>query len=241
MRRRHGTHARRGLPALVAALCALALLALPSLAAAKDRNHDRIPDRWEKRHGLSLKVNQAKRDQDRDHLANRGEFKAGMDPRDRDSDNDGVEDGDENAGTIASFDADSGKLVIDLFGGDSISGFITDDTRIECENEQGDDNGATASHDGNSGPGSDSSGPGRDGSDDPAGHDAGDDQGEPGDDPAGHDAGEDQGRHDGDDHVDCTSAALVQGGVVDEAELELRDGRAVYEEIELDGDRAAAP
>ena len=53
MRRRHGNRARLG-GVLLAALGALALLALPSVAAAKDRNHDRIPDRWEKRHHLSL-------------------------------------------------------------------------------------------------------------------------------------------------------------------------------------------
>ena len=44
MRRRHGQRARLG-GVLLAALGALALLALPSVAAAKDRNHDRIPDR----------------------------------------------------------------------------------------------------------------------------------------------------------------------------------------------------
>ena len=62
---------------LVAALGALAMLALPAVAGAKDRNHDRIPDRWEKRHHLSLHRNQARRDQDRDHLRNRAEFLAG--------------------------------------------------------------------------------------------------------------------------------------------------------------------
>ena len=98
MRRRHGQRARLG-GVLLAALGALALLALPSVAAAKDRNHDRIPDRWEKRHHLSLKVKQTTRDQDRDHLRNRAEFLSGNDPRDRDSDDDGVMDDDENAGT----------------------------------------------------------------------------------------------------------------------------------------------
>ena len=52
----------------------IAILAAPSGAAAKDRNHDRIPDRWERHHHLSLGVNQAHRDQDRDNLGNRGEF-----------------------------------------------------------------------------------------------------------------------------------------------------------------------
>src|SRR5262245_32977267 len=68
-----------------------------------DRNHDRIPDRWEKANHLSLKVNQAKRDQDHDGLRNRAEFMAGDNPRDADSDNDGTDDGAEKAGTVTSF------------------------------------------------------------------------------------------------------------------------------------------
>ncbi|HEX8854141.1 MAG TPA: hypothetical protein VF752_00970 [Thermoleophilaceae bacterium] len=89
----------RTLKRLCVAAAALALLALPAsaLASSKDRNHDRIPDRWEKRHHLSLRVNQAKRDQDNDGLNNLGEFRSHTDPRDPDTDNDGVEDGDEDA------------------------------------------------------------------------------------------------------------------------------------------------
>src|SRR5258708_7805677 len=114
MRSRHGSRARLG-GAVAMGLRAPALLALPGVAAAKDRNHDHISDRWEKRHHLSLKVNQANRDQDRDHLNNLGEFKAGDNPRNSDTDNDGVTDGEENAGTIASYDTQTGKLTITLF------------------------------------------------------------------------------------------------------------------------------
>jgi hypothetical protein len=83
---------------VIAALALGLLLLLASTAAARsrDRNHDRIPDRWEHRHHLSLRVNQANRDQDRDHLVNLAEFRSGTDPRDADSDDDGVEDADEN-------------------------------------------------------------------------------------------------------------------------------------------------
>lgn len=119
------------------ALGAAAFLALAGAASAKDRNHDRIPDRWEARHHLSLEVNQARRDQDRDHLRNRAEFLAGDNPREEDSDGDGVMDGAENAGTIASFDATSGRLVIDLFGKETIAGTVTPQTEIKCENEHG--------------------------------------------------------------------------------------------------------
>jgi hypothetical protein len=85
---------------LLAGLAGILVLALPAAASARDRNHDRIPDRWEKRFDLSLKVNQAHRDQDHDGLNNRQEFRARTDPRDADTDNDGLEDGDELAGTI---------------------------------------------------------------------------------------------------------------------------------------------
>jgi hypothetical protein len=234
---------RLGITWFALALGALALLAMPGLAAAKDRNHDRIPDRWEKRHHLSLKVNQARHDQDRDHLRNRAEFLAGDDPRDRDSDDDGVMDGSEQAGTIASFDATTGRLVIDLFGDDTVAGLVTDQTEIKCE----DDSAATVSSEG---PGSGEAEPGDDnGGESEVGDDHGDDGEEVGDDNGGDgEHGDDNSGpsdnsgpgHDGDgddDHGDrlCTTAELVPGAVVEEAELEVRDGRAVFEEVELSG------
>ncbi len=185
---------------LVVALGAIALLALPGVAAAKDRNHDRIPDRWEKRHRLSLKVDQAGRDQDHDHLSNLAEFRAGDNPRDDDSDNDGVVDGEENAGTIASFDAASGKLTIDLFGADTISGLVGEQTEIKCENEhfgEGSVHGREA---------------------------------EPGDDHG------DQGEEPGDEigaGAGCTTADLVPGAVIQEADLEIQSGAATFDEVEL--------
>lgn len=140
MKRRHALQI-----AFAALLGALAILALPALASAKDRNHDHIPDRWEKRHHLSLRVNQAHRDQDHDGLDNIGEFRAGDNPRNDDSDGDGVVDGEENAGTISAFDATSGKLTIALFGGESITGTVTSETEIKCEGT--DDSSASVSRD----------------------------------------------------------------------------------------------
>ena len=140
------------------ALVALALMvALPAAATAKrhstghgksanraDRNRDGLPDKWERRHHLSLKVKQASRDQDRDGSNNAMEFAANTNPRDKDSDDDGVKDGAENVGTVVSFT--DGVLVISS-GGLPVSGKVTDATEIRCGvcgrdgHRRGDDHG----------------------------------------------------------------------------------------------------
>ena len=61
-------------------------------SAGADGNHDRLPDSWERQHHLSLSVNQAGRDQDRDGLKNLSEFRHGTNPRRADSDRDGLRD-----------------------------------------------------------------------------------------------------------------------------------------------------
>jgi hypothetical protein len=164
----------------LAAAAALALLAVPASALAKrgDRNHDRIPDKWERKHHLSTRVNVARKDPDRDGLSNLSEFRHGTDPRDADTDNDGVndeqeiddntnpndvdtdddgvDDGDEISGTIKSFDGIT--LVIELAaqGAGDVVGTVTDQTEIECENEDDDAPTATKADDGgSSGSGSD--------------------------------------------------------------------------------------
>jgi hypothetical protein len=206
--------ARRPTTCAAAALGALALLALPGAAAAKDGNHDRIPDRWERHHHLSTAVNQAGRDQDHDRLRNRAEFLAGDNPRDRDSDEDGVMDGNENAGTITSFDATTGKLVISLFNGDLITGLVSESTRIKCEGEHSPDAAARARR-----------GEEEAGDDRGEGEEPGDDNGGPG--PSGHD--------DNGTGANCTTSDLTVGATVEEAELELEHGVATYEEVELAG------
>ncbi|HMJ73220.1 MAG TPA: hypothetical protein VK471_07665 [Solirubrobacterales bacterium] len=205
--------------AVVGLLAAVGVLAGP--AVAKDGNHDRISDRWEKRHHLSLTVNQAHRDQDGDHLRNLGEFRAGDNPRDDDSDNDGVMDGEENAGTIASFDAATGKLAINLFGGDTVSGLVTAETEIKCEG--GDDSSASASS-GESEPGDDHGDHGEEPGDD----NGGDDNSGPGSSDSG------PGNHGDDGEVtNCTTSDLIPGAVVQQAELELQNGAATFHEVEL--------
>lgn len=223
---------------LALALGAVAVLALAGLAVAKDGNDDRIPDKWEKQHDLSLQVDQSRRDQDRDGLRNRAEFRSHNDPRDRDSDDDGTRDGDEGAGTIASFDTGTGRLVIDLFGGDEIAGLVTDRTKIKCEDEHSHDSSGVhprRSH-GESEPGDDHGGHGNE-----VGDDHGDDGIEPGDDSGSDDdnsgpGSEHSGQSGHDDNgtgANCTSADLIVGAVVEEADVEIEHGKATFDEVEL--------
>jgi hypothetical protein len=175
-----------------------------------DRNHDRLPDRWERANHLSLKVNQAKRDQDHDGLRNRAEFMAGDNPRDDDSDNDGIEDGQEKAGTITSFT--NGVLIVHLFNGDDVKGTVDDNTEIECEH--GDE--ARAADDG---PGDD---------------DGGDDHGDRSGPGHGDDEGDDD-ENDDENEANCDASALVPGAVVKEAELKATAAGLIFREIELIG------
>ena len=203
----------------ILALALVAVLGLASSAAAKsrDRNHDKLPDRWERAHHLSLKVKQAKRDQDRDGLNNRGEFRAKTNPRDSDSDDDGIKDGKENAGTIKSFEG--GVLTISLAGGGELSGTVDEDTEIECHTA-----GDLMAHSSSSG------------DDDDPSHDQGDDQG---DDGPGHDQGDDDNDDQGDDedsdddNDQCSADALKAGTKVHEAELKASSTGKHWEELEL--------
>lgn len=220
--------ARRLTTCAAAALGALALLALPGAAVAKDVNHDRIPDRWERHHHLSTAVNQARRDQDSDHLRNRAEFLAGDNPRNADSDGDGIPDGEENAGKIASFDTETGKLTIDLFGGETVTGLVNEETEIECSSS-----GSASASDSQQGQqGEDGSSDNQDeqsGSDD--GEESGDDNGNDGEEPGDDNGGDNSGP--GNPGVPCTSADLTPGATVHEAELHLENGTATFEKVEL--------
>jgi hypothetical protein len=219
----------------ILALALVAALGVVSSASAKsrDRNHDRLPDRWERAHHLSLKVKQGRRDQDRDGLNNRGEFRARTNPRDADTDDDGIRDDNEHAGTVKSFEG--GVLTITLAQGGELSGTVDDGTEIECESEaahaaSGDGSGASddSGRSGSSGPGS--------GADDPAGDDAGDDPAgdDHGDDPAGDDPAGDEGDDRGDVEGErCGTDALTAGTKVREAELRVTSAGRRFSELQL--------
>ena len=114
----------------------LLLAALPSAASAKgaDRNRNKIPDRWERAHKVSVKKDQSKRDADRDGLSTWAEWRSHTDPRKRDSDRDrrpdGREDGDRDKlsnGAEARFGFDPGKADTDGDGrrdGDENAGVV---------------------------------------------------------------------------------------------------------------------
>src|SRR3954451_5597638 len=72
------------------AVAAAALTAGPALARTHD--HDRMPDKWEKRYHLNVKQDDSRRDRDRDGLSNYGEYRAHTNPRKKDSDHDGRRD-----------------------------------------------------------------------------------------------------------------------------------------------------
>jgi hypothetical protein len=199
---------------LLAAAIAASLLVLPAgaLAKSRDRDHDRMPDKWEKKHHLNVHANDARKDADRDHLSNLSEFRHHTDPqkadtdddgiddddelrdatnpRKDDSDDDGVEDADEISGTIVSFANNVLTIQLPGAGAGTVSGTVTSATEIECDDDA---TTATASHEG-----SDESG--------------GDDENED----------------------NCTTADLKPGARVHEAELvKATDGTTVFKEVEL--------
>jgi hypothetical protein len=120
------------------------------------------------------------------------------------------------SGTIQSFDPETGRLTIALLNEETVSGLVTDRTRIKCEDEHSPDITASRKQlrhgDDGSGDdhGGDSSGPGPSGSG-----------------PSGHD--------DNGSGANFTTSDLIAGAVVTDAELEIEHGGATWDEVELAG------
>ena len=133
------------------------------------------------------------------------------------------------SGTIQSFDAETGKLTIALLNEETVSGLVTDRTRIKCEDEHAPDITASRRHlrHGESEPGDDHGGRGEKES----GDDRGEDNSGPGNSnsvgngPSGHD--------DNGTGANCTTSDLIVGAVVTDAKLEIEHGGATWDEVEL--------
>ncbi len=212
-------------------------------ARAADRNRDGLPDKWEKRYKLSLKVNQAQRDQDADGVVNRSEYTAGTNPRKADSDNDGVDDGSEDVGRVLSFDATTSVLKITDASGDTLSATVGEWTNIECVTDAvtspivGPMSARSAKRgEGPRGGSGENSGPNRDRDDDYDGHpgdgDDYDDHPGDGDDYDGHPGDEDPSGDDG-EYVDCGTEVLITGTVVHEAALRLSATGKQWVKVEI--------
>ena len=148
-------------------------------------------------------------------------------------------DGLADAGTIESFDQETGVLTIALTEGGAVSGMVTPRTHIRCDNgrHRGRHGGlrhrlrrgrATASHDrGGEGEENDRHGKGVEPGED--NHEAGD--------PPGHD-GTAPGRSEGPGHgaehsARCTTDDLTEGTTVKFADLVLVDGKAIFKLVAL--------
>jgi hypothetical protein len=147
-----------------------------------------------------------------------------------------------DTGQVATFDSETGLLSIELSGGDTVSGLVTGRTKIRCEDEHSPDISVRGRE---SEPGDDRGGHGEEPGDDNGGHgnEPGDDNGgqdnEPGDDNGGDSSGPGpsqsgpSGHDDNGNGANCTESDLIVGATVHEAELDLRNGKAVFDEVEL--------
>lgn len=220
-----------------------ALLAVPGAAMAKsrDRDHDKLPDKWEHKFHLSTHHKSGKGDPDKDGLNNRGEFKAKTNPRKADTDSDGINDAnddqdddgvdnadeqhegtnprDDDTDNDGVEDGDETSGTVDSFVEDSASpgtGVLTiklpDDSTISGKVDSTTEIECRA--------------PSTEDDGDVHERDGGDDNSGPG-------SGDDGDGDRGDDERDCTTADLTPGTPVHEAELQGSGADAVFEEVKL--------
>jgi len=228
---------RERIGVLAAAILALFVIAMPGTASAKDRNKDKIPDRWERTHKLSLKKDQRKLDQDKDGLRNRGEWLSGTNPRDKDSDDDGVTDAKEKAGVISAYDADTGELTLTLYAGGELTGSVTDETRVQCEDSADDSGTEEGTDDGTEDQGSGDATSLRSRSGHESEDESGDDSGDQSDDDQGededHSGHEGRGGPEGNCDGNCSVDDLAEGVEVTEAVIKYTASGKVFKELEI--------
>jgi hypothetical protein len=232
-----------------------ALLALPGAAMAKshDRDHDKLPDKWEHKFHLSTHHKSAKGDPDKDGLNNLGEFKSKTNPRKADTngngvndanddqDDDGVDNADEMGEHTNPCDRDTDNDGVD--DGNETSGTVASFVEDSAHPGTGvltitlaDNSTVSGKVDSTTEiecrtPRAEGTTHQRDGADDGPNHDAGDDNGgDNGDNGDGDHSGPGRG---GDDKRQCTTADLTQGTAVHEAELHGSGADAVFEKVEL--------
>ena len=118
--------------AVTAALAAAGVFGMtgPASGAARDSDHDGMPNRWEVAHHLDAHRANARGNPDHDGLSNLAEYRHHTNPRDEDTDNDGDDDGDE----VRDGRASTNPRVADT-DGDGIDD-ANDDSEDNC---QGDD------------------------------------------------------------------------------------------------------
>lgn len=128
------------------------------------------------------------------------------------------------SGTIQSFDAETGRLTIMLLDEETVSGLVTDRTRIRCEDEHSPD--ISNLRHGETEPGDDNGGQGEEPGDD----DGSEDNSGPGSSDPG---GGPSGNGDNGNGANCTTSDLIVGAVVQVADLEIEHGTATFDEVEL--------
>lgn len=139
-----------------------------------------------------------------------------------------------SSATIKSFDQATRTLVVALPNGETVTGTVTQRTRIRCEDQSGhrgrhgrDDSRVRARE---AEPGDDRGGHGNEPGDDNGG---GRDD-DSGDDNSGSGSGQSGSHDDNGSGANCTSADLVAGAAVDEIELDFGRTSVRFDEIELD-------
>ena len=135
--------------------------------------------------------------------------------------------GSNDAGKVASFDSSTGKLVITLNDGSTVTGMVTNDTELQCESASSSsgESGSMQSDDQTSG--SDDS-PTSGGDDNTTS--GSDDNTTAGQDDQGDD--NDQGDDDG-NQQNCSTSNLTTGTTVHEAELAISSTGAVWRGVDL--------